>query len=179
MPTCDPSPLSVAAINALGAADFIARFGDVAEHSPWVAERAAAVRPFADREAVVAAFVAAVRDAPPESQLDLIRAHPDLADRAAVADDAGAVAVESRREQAGAGLDRLTPAEFERFADLNARYRARFGFPFIFAVKGADKEMILAAFEERIGNDSTTERATALTNVERILRFRIEDRIAP
>ena len=173
--------MSVAAVNALGTADFTALFGDIAEHSPWVAERAAAVRPFADREAVVAAFVAAVRDASPESQLDLIRAHPDLADRAAVADDAGAgaVAVESRREQAGAGLDRLTPAEFERFADLNARYRARFGFPFIFAVKGADKEMILAAFEERIGNDSTTERATALTNVERILRFRIEDRIAP
>ena len=172
---------SVVAVNALGAADFIARFGDVAEHSPWVAERAAAARPFADREAVVAAFVAAVRDAPPESQLDLIRAHPDLADRAAVADDAGAgaVAAESRREQAGAGLDRLTPAEFERFADLNARYRACFGFPFIFAVKGANKQTILAAFEERIGNDPATERATALANVERILRFRIEDRIAP
>lgn len=171
----------VAAVNALGAADFIALFGDVAEHSPWVAERAASVRPFADREAAVAAFVAAVRDASPESQLALIRAHPDLADRAAVADDSGSggIAVESRREQAGAGLDRLTPAEFERFADLNARYRAHFGFPFIFAVKGADKQMILAAFEERIGNDSATERATALANVERILRFRIEDRIAP
>ena len=118
---------------------------------------------------------------PPESQLELIRAHPDLADRAAVADDAGsgAVAAESRREQAGAGLDRLTRDEFKRFADLNARYRARFGFPFIFAVKGANKDMILASFEERIGNDAATERATALANVERILRFRIEDRIAP
>ena len=181
MPALDPSPLSVAAVNALDTAGFTALFGDVAEHSPWVAERAASVRPFADREAVVAAFVAAVRDSSPESQLELIRAHPDLADRAAVADDAGsgAVAAESRREQAGAGLDRLTRDEFKRFADLNARYRARFGFPFIFAVKGANKDMILASFEERIGNDAATERATALANVERILRFRIEDRIAP
>ncbi len=179
MPAIDPSPLSVAAANALDAAAFTARIGDIAEHSPWVAERAAAARPFAGREAVVAAFVAAVRDAPPELQLALIRAHPDLADRAAVAEDAGGVAAESRREQAGAGLDRLTPDEFERFADLNARYRDRFGFPFIFAVKGANKDMILAAFEERIGNDAATEVATALANVERILRFRIEDRIAP
>lgn len=180
LPALDSSRSSVAAANALDAAAFAARFGDVAEHSPWVAERAAAVRPFASREAMIAAFVVAVRDAPPDSQLALIRAHPDLADRAATADDGSAgVAAESRREQAGAGLDRLTPAEFERFADLNARYRTRFGFPFIFAVKGADKDMILAAFEERIGNDAATERATALANVERILRFRIEDRIAP
>ena len=181
MPAFDTSPLSVAAVNALDAADFTARFGDVAEHSPWVAERAAAARPFADREAVVAAFVAAVRDAPPEAQLALIRAHPDLADRTAVAKDACSadIAAASRREQAGAGLDRLTTDEFVRFRKLNARYRARFGFPFIFAVKGANKEMILAAFEERIANDTATERATALANVERILRFRIEDRIAP
>ena len=181
MPALDTSPLSVAAVNALDGADFTARFGDVAEHSPWVAERAAAARPFATREAVVAAFVAAVREAPPESQLALIRAHPDLADRTAVAKDAGSadIAAASRREQAGAGLDRLTPDEFGRFAALNARYRKRFGFPFIFAVKGANKEMILAAFEERIGNDVATERATALANVERILRFRIEDQITP
>ena len=86
---------------------------------------------------------------------------------------------QSRREQAGAGLDRLTTDEFVRFRRLNTRYRARFGFPFIFAVKGANKEMILAAFEERIGNDVATERATALANVERILRFRIEDQITP
>lgn len=181
MPSFDPSPLSVDAVNALDAGTFTERLGDVAEHSPWVAERAADARPFASRESVVAAFVAAIRDAPPESQLALIRAHPDLADRAAVADDAGAggIAAQSRREQAGAGLDGLTPEEFARFARLNTRYRARFGFPFIFAVKGANKDMILAAFEERIGNDAATERATALANVERILRFRIEDRIAP
>lgn len=174
-------PLTIAAVNALDAAAFTAHFGDVAEHSLWVAERAATVRPFANRAEMVAAFVAVVRAAPPAAQLALLRAHPDLADRAAVAGGSGEdeIAAESRREQAGAGLDRLTPDEFARFAELNARYRARFGFPFIFAVKGADKEMILTAFEERVGNGAAVERAAALANVERILRFRIEDRIAP
>ena len=173
--------MTLAAVNALDAAAFTARFGDVAEHSPWVAERAATARPFTDRAEMIAAFVAAVRAAPPAAQLALLRAHPDLADRAAVAGGTGAdeIAAESRREQAGAGLDRLTPGQFARFAELNARYRARFGFPFIFAVKGANKEMILTAFKERVGNGLAVERAAALANVERILRFRIEDRVAP
>ena len=163
------------AVNALDAAVFTARFGDVAEASPWVAEVAFSAGPFIDREALVDAFVAAVRAASSEAQLALLCAHPDLAGRAAVAGD---LARESRREQAGAGLDRLTEAEFARFHDLNARYRERFGFPFIFAVKGATKGAILAAFEARIDNDAETERTTALANVERILRFRIEDRVA-
>ena len=165
--------LSIDAVNALDARAFGAWFGDVAERSPWVAEAAFRSRPFAEREAMVTAFVAAVRAAPCEMQLALLRAHPDLAGRAAVAGEIGA---ESRREQAGAGLDRLTAGEFARFHYLNARYRERFGFPFIYAVRGAAKDAILAAFEARIGNDAETERAAALSNVERILRFRIEDR---
>ena len=218
------TPLSINGVNALDAEAFAARFGDVAEHSPWVAEAAHRAHPFASREALIAAFVGAVREAPPAAQLALLRAHPDLADRAAVAGGsaatggsaaqsrqeqaggcaeqsqreqagssteqsqrehvgasaaAGGIAAQSRREQAGAGLDRLTAAEFARFGDLNTRYRARFGFPFIFAVKGATKDAILAAFETRINNDTATERALALANVERILRFRIEDRVAP
>ena len=167
---------SIEAVNAFDAAAFAVRFGDIAEDSPWVAEAAGTARPFADREAMVEAFAAAVRTAPHERQLVLLRAHPDLAGRAAVAGD---ITEESWREQAGAGLDRLTAEEFARFHDLNARYRERFGFPFIFAVKGATKEAILAAFEARIDNDPGTERATALANVERILRFRIEDRVVP
>ena len=166
---------SIEAVNELDAAAFAARFGDVAEASAWVAEVACVSRPFPNRAALVEAFAAAVRAAPRERQLALLRAHPDLAGRAAVAGD---IAEESRREQAGAGLDRLTSEEFARFHDLNARYRERFGFPFIFAVKGATKEAILASFEARIDNDADTERATALANVERILRFRIEDRVA-
>ena len=170
------NPLSIDAVNALDATAFAARFGDVAEHSPWVAGAAFDAGPFVDRDALVEAFAAAVRGAAPDAQLALLRAHPDLAGRAAVAGD---IAGESRREQAGAGLDRLTRAEFERFHDLNARYRERFGFPFIFAVKGATKDAILAAFEARIGNDVEAERTAALANVERILRFRIEDRVTP
>ena len=167
--------LSIDAVNALCEAEFAARFGDVAEHSPWVAQAAYQARPFADRAALVAAFAAAVRSAAPDAQLALLRGHPNLADRAAIA---GGLAAESRREQAGAGLDRLTPGEFTRFRGLNTRYRERFGFPFIFAVKGATKEDILNAFEQRIANSAATERALALANVERILRIRLEDRVA-
>ena len=168
--------LSIEAVNAFDAVAFAARFGDVAEASPWVAEAACASRPFLDREGLVEAFAGAVRAASRERQLALLRAHPDLAGRTAVA---GVIAQESRREQAGAGLDRLTDGEFARFHDLNTRYRERFGFPFIHAVKGATKDAILAAFEARIDNDAEAERATALANVERIFRFRIEDRVAP
>ncbi len=168
--------LDIAAVNALSLDDFLARFGDVAEHSPWVAEAAAAQRPFASREAMIAAFAGAVQAAPNEAGLDLIRAHPDLAGRAARAGD---IAEDSRREQAGVGLDTLTESEFARFTDLNGRYRATFGFPFIFAVKGATKAMILDAFVVRLANDPETEFETALAQICRIFRFRLEDRVAP
>ena len=105
----------------------------------------------------------------------MLRAHPDLAGRAAVI---GALTGTSAAEQAGAGLDRLTPEEFERFTALNAAYRERFGIPFIYAVKGATKEVILAAFEERRANGREVELENATDNVCRIMRFRIEDRVA-
>lgn len=171
------SPMhSLATVNALDAAGFVAAFGDIAEHSPWVAERAAARRPFADRDVLIAAFVAAVMEAEHGEQERLIGAHPDLAGKAA---RAGALTEDSRREQAGAGLDSLTEAEFARFTWLNDSYRAKFGFPFIFAVRGATKDMILAGFEARVGNTTEVEFATALEQVTRIIRFRLEDRIAP
>jgi len=168
--------MTVAAVNGLSPAAFLAAFGDVAEHSRWVAEGAAALRPYASREAMIAAFAEVVAKAPEAQQLALIRCHPDLAGRAAMA---GEMAADSEREQAGAGLDTLTPAEFRRFAELNARYRDTFGFPFIFAVKGATKSQILEAFEARIGNARAREFATALAEINRIFRFRIADRILP
>ena len=168
--------LTIAAVNGLTAAEFVDRFGDVAEHSSWVAERAARARPYADREAFVAAFVAALEGAPEEARLALIRAHPDLAGKAAIRGD---LTDDSAREQAGAGLGSLTPGEFLRFQDLNDAYKRRFGIPFIFAVKGATKDMILSAFETRIDNDYDVEVATALGQVCRIFRFRIEDRVSP
>ena len=157
-------------VDALSEATFIERFGDIAEHSAWVAERAAISRPFADREALVDAFQRAIATATRNEQTALIAAHPDLAGRAALAPD-------SAREQAGAGLESLTDAEFTRFTELNEAYRHRFGFPFILAVKGADKHTILAAFEARVGGGRVEEFWTALSQVMRIVRFRLEDRV--
>jgi len=171
-----PAPLDIDEVNHLDATSFAILFGDVAEHSPWVAESAAHARPFADREAMIYAFANAVLRAPRADQLALIRAHPDLAGRAAIAGD---LTSDSKREQAGVGLDSLTPEEFARFTDLNSFYRQQNGFPFIFAVKGANKLQILEAFEERVKNDHATEFSTALTQVCRIFRFRIEGRVAP
>ncbi len=166
--------LSLAAINAMSEAGFVAAFGDVAEDSPWVAAAAAAARPFADRADLIAAFERTVSEAGEARQLALLRAHPDLAGRAAIAGD---IAAASAAEQAGAGLDRLTPDEFERFTRLNEAYRRHFGFPFILAVRGATKQDILDAFAARIDQDRPSEFETALTQVRRIIRFRIEDRV--
>ena len=169
-----PPPMSIDEVNHLDATSFSILFGDVAEHSPWVAESAAHARPYANREAMIQAFVDAVMRAPRADQLALIRAHPDLAGRAAIA---GELTVDSKREQAGAGLASLTPEEFARFSDLNGLYRQQNGFPFIFAVKGATKQQILDAFEERVKNNHATEFAIALTQVCRIFHFRLEGRV--
>jgi len=168
--------ISLSDVNVLPIDSFVDRFGDVAEHSPWVAEAAGALRPFASREAMVLAFAQAVRTAPRSLQLKLVNAHPDLAGRAA---RAGSMAADSVKEQAGAGLDTLTDEEYARFTDLNDRYRARFGFPFILAVKGATKHRILESFAERVGNAPAVEFENALGQIARIFRFRIEDRVSP
>jgi 2-oxo-4-hydroxy-4-carboxy-5-ureidoimidazoline decarboxylase len=170
------SPVSCDDVNGMSREAFVAAFGDVAEHSPWVAEAAAEGRPFSGLEALIAAFQSAIGEAPREQRLALIRGHPDLAGKAALA---GELADDSRREQAGAGLDSLTSDEFARFTRLNDAYTARFGFPFIFAVKGATKHQILDAFEVRLENDPDEEFRTALEQVLRIVRFRLEDRVCP
>jgi 2-oxo-4-hydroxy-4-carboxy-5-ureidoimidazoline decarboxylase len=168
--------LRIDEINAMTPTQFVDRFGSVAEHATWVAGAAARHRPFAGRAAMIEAFAAAVMSAPPDAQLALLRAHPDLAGRAALAGD---VTADSAAEQKGAGLDSLTPDELSRFTTSNDAYRSRFGFPFILAVKGATKHRILAAFAERLDNAPEAERSEALAQVCRILRFRIEERVAP
>jgi 2-oxo-4-hydroxy-4-carboxy-5-ureidoimidazoline decarboxylase len=160
--------------NRMSEADFVAAFGDVAEHAPWVAREAAGSRPFASREAMIAAFVAAVENAPETQQRALLAAHPDLAGKAAIAGD---ITADSRREQAGAGLDRLTAAEHARLTELNAAYRARHAIPFIYAVRGATKEEIMRNCAERLPNAPEAEFATALAHVARIIAFRLEDRV--
>jgi 2-oxo-4-hydroxy-4-carboxy-5-ureidoimidazoline decarboxylase len=152
---------------------FVARNGALFEHSPWVAEAAWEDGPFADDEALLAAMVAAVRRAPCERQLALIRAHPDLAGRAAVA---GELTADSAREQASAGLDRLTPEEYEAFTRTNAAYRERHGFPFVICAREHDKASILAAAAERLEHDTDAEVGVALDEIAKIARLRLEDR---
>ena len=135
--------MTLADVNSFDRERFIQALGWVFENSPWVAERAFAARPFHDIEALHHAMTAQVMQAKPEEQLALLRAHPDLGTRARVSDA-------SKGEQSGAGLDRLTPGEFERLTELNTKYRDKFGFPFLFAVKGSTKQQILRALEERL-----------------------------
>ncbi len=164
--------MMLADVNALSTEAFVSQFGDIAEHSPWVARHATIGRPFLSRDALISAFSDAVAAAPRDDQLALIRAHPDLATKARLTDD-------STQEQAGAGLNTLTRQEFARFTMLNNRYKSKFGFPFIFAVKGATKHQILESFEARMESAPDEEFATAILQVCRIFCFRIEDRVSP
>lgn len=160
-----------AAHNA-GRDDFVARYGGIYEHSPWVAEAAwdryGKAPPADELAGVMAACVDAASDA---RKLALIRAHPDLAGRAAVA---GELTAESTSEQASAGIDRCTPEEFARFTGYNARYVEKFGFPFVMAVRGSNRHAILAAFEERLDNDPGTEFRRAIAEIHKIARLRLE-----
>lgn len=165
---------TLAEVNGMDPAAFVVAFGDIVEHSPWVAETAARLRPFRDQAAMIEAFAAALGAAGREAQLGVLRAHPDLAGRAAIA---GELTADSTAEQKGAGLDTLTANEFARFTELNGRYVARFGFPFIFAVRGATKYMILDAFAARVDRGAQDEFVMALAQVMRIIRFRLEDRV--
>ncbi|WP_340115319.1 2-oxo-4-hydroxy-4-carboxy-5-ureidoimidazoline decarboxylase [Pelagibius sp. 7325] len=156
-------------------AAFVARFGGVFEHSPWVAEAAfeagLPVLPWTP-EGLHAAMVLAMRAGSDEQKRALIAAHPDLAGRLA---RAGRLTAESSKEQASAGLDMLSDAERQRFTALNEAYKAKFGLPFIMAVKGHTKDKILAAFERRLNNDSAAEFATALKEIEKIALLRLKD----
>jgi len=167
--------LSLDAVNALTADEFISQFGDIAEHSKWVAEKAELARPYTDHANMVSVFQQTVLDADFHHQTRLILAHPELAGRAALV---GQLADESKREQMGAGLETLNSEEFDRFHKLNNAYRARFGFPFIFAVTGANKHQILESFFNRVGGTMEEERLTALAQILRIIRFRLTARVS-
>ncbi|WP_251975943.1 2-oxo-4-hydroxy-4-carboxy-5-ureidoimidazoline decarboxylase [Salinicola avicenniae] len=155
---------------------FVAAYGDLYESSPWVAAGAwdAGLDATQDTPSGLAdSLQRQVDAATPEAQLALIRAHPDLAGKAAVA---GELTDDSRREQAGAGLDQCTADEFARFERLNADYRARFDFPFVIAVRGLDRHAILAAFETRLHHTPDEERRTAIAQIHRIAQLRLESR---
>ena len=151
--------------------EFVRRYGGIYEHSPWVAESAAPlVGDSADVDVIARVMADCVDNATRERQLDLIRAHPDLAGKAAVA---GKLTDDSESEQASAGLDRCTPEEYARFQALNTAYRRKFGFPFVMAVRNCTREQILAAFESRLENDYEEEFENALQEIHRIARIRL------
>ncbi len=158
-------------LNGAPADAFVEALGGIFEHSPWVARAVADRRPFATIDGLHAAMVEAVRDAGEVAHLDLIRAHPDLGTRLKLSES-------STAEQASAGLDQLSPDEFARFTELNDRYRERFGFPFIIAVRDNTRAQILEAFVRRIGNDREAEVLTALAQIARIARIRLDQAIA-
>ena len=163
--------LTLADLNRVAAPDFIVALDGIFEHSPWIPERVAARRPFGSLDALHGALVAAMWAAGHDEQLALLQAHPELAGREA---EAGTLTQHSTGEQDSVGLTRLSPEEKQRISQLNAAYRARHGFPFIIAVRLRTKRQIFAAFEQRLNNDPSIEFVTALAEVGRIARIRLE-----
>jgi N-carbamoyl-L-amino-acid hydrolase len=173
--------LSLDRLNGADSRDAFVRLLDgIYEHSPWVAERTFDARPFASLAALKLALVTAVREATRDEQLALIRAHPELAGKAMVSHE---LTAESTHEQGKAGLTAGTPQELARLQQLNADYQAKFGFPFILAVRGPrgeglSKGEIIATFERRLGHPPDFEFAEALRNIHRIAELRLNDRLA-
>jgi OHCU decarboxylase len=168
--------LTMAALNAMPVPEFTAALGSIFEHSPWVPQRAAALRPFRNREDLHRAMCQQVAQASVAEQDALILAHPRLAARGG---QRAQLTRSSADEQRRAGLDACSDEEFTELLRLNELYMARFAFPFILAVRGHTPDSILASMRQRLGNDRVTERATALQQINRIAGFRLGDGVAP
>jgi 2-oxo-4-hydroxy-4-carboxy-5-ureidoimidazoline decarboxylase len=166
--------VSLEQLNATNTAGFVAALRDIFEHSPWVAEAAAAARPFATLAALLAAMRDAVSTAGAARQMELIKAHPDLAGKAA---RAGNLTADSSAEQTSAGLDRLSEEEFATFHSLNDAYRDKFGMPFIVCVRRHTKGSILRQFEQRLMNGADAEREAALAEMVRIAALRLDQHV--
>jgi 2-oxo-4-hydroxy-4-carboxy-5-ureidoimidazoline decarboxylase len=165
------SQKSLADLNACSSDDFVAALANIFEYSPWIAERAAAARPFAGVTQLFHAMKAAVDQAAPELRLALIKAHPDLADKT---QRAAGLTAESSGEQNSVGLDRLSDAEYEAFQRVNNAYRAKFGFPYIICVRRQTKDSILRDFERRLPNDTNTETQKSIEEIGRIAALRLD-----
>ena len=163
--------MTLSELNAQDRASFARALGWIFEDSPWVADRAWEKRPFATLGALHEAMTAVVASASSEEQLALLQAHPDLGAVRQMSDA-------SNREQTSAGLDALTQVDLERLHSLNAAYRHKFGFPFLYAVKGSTTRDILSAIERRLQSEREVERQEALRQVFRIARFRLEDAVS-
>ncbi len=163
---------TLAELNLASPEAFLAALGHLFEHSPWIVEQAYARRPFRDAAHLHAELCAVVRGASVERQLALIRAHPDLAGRLA---QAGRLTAESTREQAGAGLDRLSAEELAEFTRRNDAYRQRFGFPFVICARLNHRGAILQAMDARVHHSPDEERLTAVAEIEKIAWLRLQD----
>jgi OHCU decarboxylase len=166
--------LTIAQLNDFPCEEFIHIVGPVFEHSPWIAAETWSQRPFANLESLHRALCDTVRNASETRQLELIRAHPDLVGRLALA---GQLTRESTSEQASAGLDQLTPEEIAQFQSNNAAYREKFGFPFIICARLNKKEAILNGFKSRLQNSRAQEIQTALEEIFKIAELRLRDLI--
>jgi 2-oxo-4-hydroxy-4-carboxy-5-ureidoimidazoline decarboxylase len=165
------SQQAIADLNGCSQTDFVAALANIFEHSPWIAEQAAAARPFAGVRQLFEAMTAVVDRALPEARLALIKAHPDLANKT---QRAAGLTVESDAEQNSVGLDRLSDAEFEAFERVNNAYRAKFGFPYIVCVRRHTRDSILRDFERRLPNDAIAEVATSIAEIARIAALRLD-----
>src|SRR3984957_6809718 len=158
-------------LNVCGKDEFVAALANIFEYSPWIAEQAAAARPFDGVTSLFDAMKSAVDRAAPELRLALIKAHPDLADKT---QRAAGLTEESSAEQSSLGLDRLSDAEYEAFERVNNAYRARFGFPYIVCVRRQTKDSVLRDFERRLPNDITTETQRSIEEICRIAALRLD-----
>jgi OHCU decarboxylase len=167
--------LSLSRLNQLDRMEFVAAAGSIFEHSPWVAAGAWQKRPFATAEALRQVMCEIVRNTAPEKQLALIRAHPDLVGRAALA---GTLTRESTKEQTSAGLNKLSPEETKLFQKQNTAYHKKFGFPFVICARLNKREAILAGFEKRLQNTREEEIQIALEEIFKIAELRLRDLIS-
>lgn len=167
--------LCIDQINQTDEARFVELLGGIFEHSPWVPELVFSEQPFASRSSLHQAMATAVRNAPEVMRMELLCRHPELAGKEA---DAGTLTSASKLEQAGAGLNQCSADELATIKSLNQAYHSRFGFPFIIAVTGLDKFQIIAAMENRLDHSRELEFDTALAEVEKIARIRIDALIA-
>ncbi len=156
-------------LNLLPVSGFVDALGDVFEHAPWVAEAAAAGRPYPTVAALHAGMLEAVRQSPSDRQLGFVRAHPELGSKVKRAE----LTADSQAEQGGLGLDQLSEAEFLRFSRLNSAYRDKFGIPFIICVRRHTRDSILRQFAKRLDNDAAAERNAALEEISLITRLRL------
>jgi 2-oxo-4-hydroxy-4-carboxy-5-ureidoimidazoline decarboxylase len=165
------SQKTLSELNACSKDDFVAALANIFEHSPWIAEQAASMRPFAGVNQLFDAMKAAVDRAPSELRLALIKAHPDLADKT---QRAAGLTSESSAEQNSVGLDRLSDAEYVAFERVNNAYRSKFGFPYIVCVRRHTKDSILRDFERRLPNDARAETQKSIEEICRIAALRVD-----